>query len=272
MKKIMLLVLMATTLSVYAQPFDSTTKDGYFNRLDAQVIPYEKVREADLMWSKRLYKVVDMREKMNHYLYFPTEPANGLSSLFTVIRLNLEEGAVMAYSSLTDDLSLPITNDQALEMGVEKEEFLVEDEFGKIDNKSISNPVSSDQIIRYRIIEDWYFNKATSRLMMQIHAICPVKEVYDDEGEYKGELPLFWIYFPELRNSLVKQSAYSKNIAQRRSLDHMLVNQKYAAFIYKESNVYNRKISSYMQGIDALLEGERIKKEVQDFEQDLWEY
>jgi hypothetical protein len=40
----------------------------------------------------------------------------------------------------------------------------------------------------------------------------------------------------------------------------------------KESNVYDRNISTYKNGLDALLEGKRIEEEIFTYEQDLWEY
>jgi hypothetical protein len=44
------------------------------------------------------------------------------------------------------------------------------------------------------------------------------------------------------------------------------------SYIYKEENVYDRRIAEYAQGLDALLESERIKNDLLDFEQNLWQY
>jgi gliding motility associated protien GldN len=85
--------------------------------------------------------------------------------------------------------------------------------------------------------------------------------------------PTFWIYYPEARFWLVNNEAYNpKNDAEWRTYDDIFTKRKFASYIYKEENVYDRMISDYASGLDALLESERIKSEILQFEQDLWEY
>ena len=125
--------------------------------------------------------------------------------------------------------------------------------------------------MRIRIKEDWYFDKQRSQLLVRILGICPVM-MKDREGVEIPE-PLFWIYFPEARPILAKAEMFNRfNSAERRTYDEIFWKRMFGSYVYKEQNVYDRKISQYATGMDALLEAERIKNELFEFEHDLWEF
>jgi hypothetical protein len=46
----------------------------------------------------------------------------------------------------------------------------------------------------------------------------------------------------------------------------------FQSYIVKETNLYDREIDSYKAGVDALLESERIKEKIFNFEHDLWSF
>lgn len=71
-----------------------------------RMIPYEFVREADVMWSKRVWQTIDLRERMNHTLYYPFDEITPAGewikhgerwSLWTVIRHNILNGKLTAF-------------------------------------------------------------------------------------------------------------------------------------------------------------------------------
>jgi len=64
----------------------------------------------------------------------------------------------------------------------------------------------------------------------------------------------------------------SKNDAERRTFEDIFWKRQFASYIYKETNVYERRINEYATGMDALLESERIKEEIFNLEHDLWEF
>lgn len=230
------------------------------------------IREADVMWSDRMWKIIDLREKQNHYLYYPHESHNGLNALFNVLSLYMEESTLDVYSTLDDEFTIRLSPKEALSVGMSYELLSYTDINGNFISDSVPNPTLAQDVIRYRIIEDWYFHKAESRMKAELRGFCPVREVYDDQGEFKGELPMYWVYYPSVRGLLSQHKVFSRNAAERKTIDFMLSNRKYSSYLYKKSNVYNRKIKHYMTGIDILLEGKRLVEEVRDFEQDLWEY
>jgi len=85
--------------------------------------------------------------------------------------------------------------------------------------------------------------------------------------------PLFWIYFPEARPILAKAEVFNRfNSASRMTYDDFFWKRMFTSYIYKVDNQYYRKISEYATGLDSMLESERIKEELLNFEQQLWEY
>ena len=133
-------------------------------------------------------------------------------------------------------------------------------------------PVTADQIIKYYVKEDWFFDKQRSVMDVRIIGISPVINEFDEQGEEKGEKQLFWLYFPECRYVFQNYFVYNRqNDAQRMSFDDLFWKRMFASYIHKESNVYDREVSLYEKnGIKALLLSEKIKNEMLLIEHDLW--
>ncbi|MCX6295458.1 MAG: gliding motility protein GldN, partial [Bacteroidetes bacterium] len=137
----------------------------------------------------------------------------------------------------------------------------------------LKTEIKAANIRQYWIKEDWFFDKQRSVMEARIIGICPLAEKVSETGDVIGVKPLFWIYFPEARPYLAKAAVFNRhNDAERMSYDELFVKRMFASYVYKESNVYNRTISEYKTGLDALLESESIKEEVFDYESDLWHY
>ena len=130
---------------------------------------------------------------------------------------------------------------------------------------------------RLVIKEKWYFDKRHSMLNYRVIGIQPWFNfsIETESGEQRPyNVPVMWIYMPEARPLLARHPVYNDfNDAQNISFDDFFMQKRYFGLIERESNVYNnRPISSYMHGLDALFEAERIERAIFDFEQDLWEY
>ena len=139
----------------------------------------------------------------------------------------------------------------------------------------VENKFEKENVRKYIIKEEWYFDKQRSVMDVRIIGICPLMDTFDQEtGEFKAEEYLFWVYFPEARKVLAKAEVFNhrKNDAARLTYDDVFHKRMFSSFIIKESNKYNREISEYRKGIDALLEAEAIKEEIFNLEHDLWEY
>ena len=144
---------------------------------------------------------------------------------------------------------------------------------GELTPAMVTTTIGSEDIVQYYIKEDWFFDKQRSVMDVRILGIAPVIELKDAQGEYKGYKTLFWLYFPDCRKYFSKFKCYNPyNDAEYRTFDELFHKRLFASFISMESNVYNRPIAAHAQGMDALLESDKIKEDIFKFEQDLWHY
>ena len=143
----------------------------------------------------------------------------------------------------------------------------------KEDTVVVNNTLAYYHITKYRVKEVWFFDIKTSSMQVRILGIAPVMEDYDEKGNYRGDMTMYWVYFPDLRNILARQEVFNpQNDWQHISWDDLFAMRLFESYIYKESNVYDRNIQEYASGIDALLESDRIKQKIFETEHDLWEY
>lgn len=236
------------------------------------------VREADVMWSKRVWRVIDLREKLNLPIYYPEEPTVCLMSLFDVLKCALLTDNLQAYSNpiFDDEFTMPMTKMEAQNLLVTWDSAnQVEDvnNPGQFITVPLKKEINSVNIRQYWIKEDWYFDKQRSVMESKIIGICPLAEKVSESGEMIGVKPLFWIYFPDARPFLANAAVFNRhNDAERMSYDELFVKRMFSSYVYKESNVYNRSITDYKKGLDVLLESEAIKEEIFVYESDLWHY
>ena len=247
------------------------------HRVSKRVIPYSPLREADVMWMKRIWRVLDLREKINHPLYFPTEKIMDRQSMTQLIYEAVTNPAALVtitpYDVLDDEFTVRLTVAEVEQKTTKIDTEYVEDENGDLKPLPIKEDFAPHAVKRYRLKEEWFFDNQKSVLEPRIIGMCPVQEKFDEMGEYKGEMPLFWLYFPEARVAFATVPVYNpKNDAERRTLEDIFWKRKFSSYVFKETNVYDRKIDTYKQDLDLLLESKRIEHEIFQFEQDLWEY
>jgi len=252
-------------------------RDGEKDRLEQK---YHHVREADVMWATKIWRDIDLREKINQVFYYPTQRINDRASLIDVLMDGINAGDITPYGNATndDEFKEPMTDSQIARIGIEGtgQPEIFEEYDEELDSviQIIDNPkFVTSEVVRYRIKEEWFFDKQRSVMDVRIIGICPLKEV-NKEG-LEGQLqPLFWVYFPEARKVLKKAEVFNhrKNDAARLTYDDLFHKRFFNSYIVKESNKYDRYINKYKVGLDALVEAERIKDEIFNIEHDLWEY
>lgn len=274
---ITVVILSAAGFKGHAQILDSPPKDViyYDNDLqDARPVPYPAVRKASIMWSKRMWRELDFRQKMNQPFYYPLEPHNDWRNFITVVMDALKEGSITAYDiSSTDEFTIPLTYQEIITRQIDTLHRTLTRPYPPYDQYDtvIFSEFDPTKVMKLRIKEDWYFDKERSQMLVRILGICPVMIKERNDEEFSE--PLFWIYFPEARPVFAQAEIFNRyNDAARRSYDEVFMKRIFTSYIYKEQNTYDRRISEYAQGLDALLEAERIKNELLNFEQSLWEY
>jgi len=257
------------------QPGPSTTtdfvapRDGVYEE-DAPppILEYDYVHQKDVFWEKRIWRVIDVREKMNHFFTYPKAP------LINIMVEHAQARDIQLYNGAYDDFTVPLDEQQLMEIGGSYDTIVTYDpETFEPINEVVYNELDPKDIKQFRVKEVWFFDEETSRLQVRILGIAPIKDVYDDAGNYLFSMPMFWAYYPELRYELAKHKAFNPmNDASSLSWFDIFEARYFSSYIYKESNVYDRRIQDYKNGIDILYEAEDIKNTIFNFEHDLWEY
>mgnify|MGYP006079860551 FL=1 len=285
MKKLFLFALIAG-MSQFSYAQDQTILDGAYKKDirdggdDRKIQGYQHVREADVMWSTKIERVINLREKINQVFYYPIQEIDDRRNLIDVLMDAVKEGTITAYGNAykDDEFKSPMSQSDINSIGIDGEAIeiteIYDDEIEDYRPDTIINIFARTNVRKYRIKEEWYFDKQRSVMDFRIIGLCPVMDRYDDNGIYRGESSLFWVYFPEARTVLSKAEVFNhrKNDAARLTYDDIFHKRFFNSYIVKESNKYNRKITEYKEGIDALLEAEAIQEEIFNLEHDLWEY
>ena len=274
---IILTVLTAAPLARVAQGQEETKERWIYEKSmkDRAPVPYPPLREADVMWAKKVWRLVDLRQKFNLPLYYPTTPIGDRKSLIDVLYDALRSGEVTAYDPFHDDMTVKITQDDLEKnFGAGTETIQIPDENGVMHDTTIVNEANTSDVKEYIIQEVWYFDKKLSSLQVRILGLCPVRMSENPNTGQVERRKLFWIYYPDFRDILANHEAYNPfNDAQKISFDDLFLQRRFHGVIISESNVYdNRSIDMYETGKAALLEAQRIKNAIFNFEQDLWEY
>ncbi|MBL0343412.1 MAG: gliding motility protein GldN [Bacteroidetes bacterium] len=241
------------------------------------VVPLSYLREADVMWSKKVWRIIDLKEKMNLPFYFPTEKINDRRSLNDILYDAVKEGTLTSY--MDEEFMTPMTREEFQRIGgagVDTTQITDPEPPYLTRDTVIIREFSTSNVVAYRVKEEWFFDKQRSVIDVRIIGIAPLIYAVDDKGNRReGDLkiPIMWIYFPEARKILTNQEVFMRgNDSDRRTWDDVFQKRMFSSYIYKENNVYDRRVEDYKQGMDALVEAERIKTEIVNLEHDLWDY
>lgn len=267
MKKFVAFVaLLSVALDLFAQPVNDVAFRSLLN--EKPVLAWNVPNERDLLWQKSIWQVVDVREKINLPFTYPPKP------FFEIITRAALEGELTAYSTETDDFTYPLTATDLDRMlhRYDTVEVWPEDLMSPVPTV-VANEIYYEDIKRFRIKEIWYFDSKTSSLNVRILGIAPMMDVYDENGNYKYEKPLFWINYPEARDILAREAVYiTGNEAARLTWEDLFEMRMFSCYIYKEGNVRNNRLHDLYSGVHLLLEADKIRQEIFNYEHDLWQY
>lgn len=274
---ILLVVELSLTLFNNKQTYAQNVNDNIYvkeNIPGKRPVPFPLLREADIMWSKKIWQVIDCREKMNHIFYYPTVDVDDRKSLISVLIYAINNEGLTIYRD--DEFKQLMTRDEVYEKfdALPDTQQVTDPETGELTSRVIEGEVKFEEVTKYELKEQWYFDKQHSIMRVRILGICPIRVWIDPETGQARKARTFWVYFDEARPLFAKQEIFNRNNdAQRISFDDIFWQRRFTSYIVRESNVYdNREIVNYMQGVHNLLEAEKIKQDIFNIEHDLWEF
>ncbi len=267
-------MMIVTNLFAQAEEQDRPRNTFYEPKAIAEREPVELpyIREVDVLWSKRVWQRIDVRQKLNQPLYFPETPSGDYRSLMQVLEDAIRAGEIRAYG--VDDENFredPLDPERLFDDLSRIETFVVEGE-------EVTEVIDFDpsEVYVFRIMEEWFIDARRGQLDVRIIGLSPARLVTDeDTGELTNiQDPLFWIPFEEARPAFANAPVYNRrNDAPNMSFDDYFIRRFFDATIYREERPDNRVILEYIDDpVEQLLEAERIKEEIRNKELDIWHY
>lgn len=298
-------ISLLASFGVHAQSnlLNAKTPDEIGKKTEAQLnadndkpLPYGYVHDRDILFGKRVWELIDLNERMNFPLLFPLEDNLGSDrrSLYSTLINAITSGELteiyddsyfknkkttkelesVFYQRELNDFGIGVLNRYA---GTKTEEQLMAEGI-LTDEHYATAIVEAADILQYQVVGFWYFDKRQAEMKYRILGICPmaIDALSKLRGVESDPIELFWVFFPAARDILHESKAFNdRNSAIPISFDHLLNSRKFSSIIVREENVYgDRAVRDYMRenSLNQLLESNRIKEKIRDFEQDMWNY
>ncbi|RYF86484.1 MAG: gliding motility protein GldN [Chitinophagaceae bacterium] len=248
---------------------------------DRTPLPYEHLRADDAVYRHKVWREIDTREKINLPFRYSADENNGNQRFISILLQAIQDSIVTVFSSVDDRFTTPMTKGEVAKVvSGDPIDVPIYNENGELTGtKKMVNDINYDSFYKFRIKEEVIFDKESSRLFMRILGIAPVKNVITSQGVDLGPTELFWVYYPDMRETFAKYEVYNgKNFGARMSWEELFESRMFYGRIIKSTidNPYDQFIKNYKglseNNILQLLEGENIKDKIFNYEQDLWSY
>lgn len=266
----------------------SLTPNGGYDHVPAKEtkgapMEWQPIRQDDILWKKRVWREISTLEKPNVAFSYAGDEHTGGGMLIEILVDAIKTGKIRAYAN-TDDRFTTVFTGQQLEEQIK----------GKPDTIRQINPINDSEIItviykdfdpttitKYRLIEDWIFDKNIGQMVVRIVGIAPVRDIYGENNDFRGSQAMFWVYYPEIRNLLSEYYAINANndMAKETWVDYLEA-RRFTSRITKVSNPYGSTAGSYgisfaeygLSPMEALYAGQRAANEITNKEHDMWDY
>jgi gliding motility associated protien GldN len=243
-------------------------------------LPYEHLRYDDAFYAEKVWRELDLREKMNKTFTYESMEDDGSQIFVNMLMRAVMSGEVEAFTDDRFTTKMPLEAVQQAVAGsldtVPKYDVKQIDKvIGYVVTRKSFDPKDINKI---RLKEEWVFDREASRMFVRILGLGLLKtEYFPNTNKERGTSSLYWVYYPDLRPLLVKNEVYNtKNMGQNRmTWEELFESRMFSSYIVKSTidNPQNKLIRNYIKDpILQLLEGENIKEKIFNFEQDLWSY
>jgi gliding motility associated protien GldN len=263
-------------------PKPSLRNDNAFDKSSLTTrtpLAYDHLRWDDALYAEKVWRELDLREKINSVFRYETQDDNGSQIFVDILLKAVQSGEVTAFSD--ERFTTPMSKDEINQQtagGYDTSDRTDINDPSKIVARVVTlKSFNSKDVIKLRIKEEWVFDKEASRMIVRILGIAPLLTRFHENGQERGSTVMFWVYYPDLRPILTKYEVYNpKNMGNSRmTWEELFESRMFSSYIIKSSldNPGNKNIRQYIKDpILALLEGENIKEKIFNYEQDLWSY
>jgi len=264
----------------------SLTADGAFDRVSHITAPigWQHIREDDILWKKRVWREIDTREKQNVAFRYAGDENTGGGMFIEILIDGLKKGKIKGYKTFDDHFSQQMTKDDIMETTA-----------GKVDTQRVIDPVDGsekivitprdfnpEEITKYRLKEDWIFDRNQGQMVVRIVGLAPILDVYNDQHVYLGPKAMFWLYYPDIRGLLAQYEVVNPmNDLARYTWDEFFESRQFSSKITKVSNpygssnspgAYGEELKEHLNPMEVLYEGQRAAEEIFNKEHDMWVY
>ncbi len=260
----------------------SLRNDNAFDKsaiMERTPLPYEHLRWDDALFSEKVWRELDLREKMNQVFRYEAQDDNGSQIFIDMLLKAVNSGEVTAFAD--DRFSTPLSLDEISQLTVGSYDTVAKTDINDptIIKEYVVTKASFDPktVLKLRIKEEWVFDREASRMFVRILGIAPLKTQFLPNGQERGTTAMFWLYYPDLRPMLAKYEVYNpKNMGMgRMTWEELFESRMFSSYIVKSTldNPGNKNIRVYVKDpILALVEGDNVRERIFNYEQDLWSY
>ncbi|MES2701390.1 MAG: gliding motility protein GldN [Bacteroidota bacterium] len=265
----------------------SLTNDGAFERIKqkdrvALPIPWQPIRETDILWKKRVWREIDTREKQNVGFRYAGDEHTGGGMFIEILIDGIKTGKITAYSAMDDRFTTIMSKAELMEkIAARADTIMVLNPITEIEEPRIKlTDFRPETITKYRIKEDWIFDRNIGQMVVRIVGIAPVQDIYGDDGSYRGAQAMFWLYYPDIRNQLARYEVFNpQNDLARATWDEFFEGRRFSSRIYKVSNPFGNIVGGYgeefkehLSPMESLYESKKVSEEIFNKEVDMWVY
>lgn len=256
----------------------SLVPDGAIERTERKnrVVEWAPIREIDVAWKTRVWREIDVREKQNQAFIYEGDEYTGGGAFIEILLYLVKSGEVAAYDPIDDRFTTEMTEEGLEEML--GDQVRIDEQIDPITFEVIQTEYREEfdvnSIIKYQIKEDVIFDRNIGRSVVRIIGLSPVKSQTIGEGEVaqEVEIPMFWLYYPELKNKLVNYEVYNPiNDLKRMTWADLFENRYFSSYIIKTSKNNPRGQRLKRNDIRSLYIGEQLERELMEREMDMWE-
>lgn len=252
--------------------------DGVYDRIPHinRPLEWQPIREADVMWKKRVWREIDTRQKQNVAFRYPGDEFTGGGMFIEILLDALKKGKIKAYAVSDDRFTTALDKQQIVEMTQ-----------GTVDSTPVEDPITGETIIKitrkdfnpdlitkFRLKEDVIFDRNLGRMVTRIIGLAPVRDIYEEDGTYRASASMFWLYYPEIRDLLAQYEVHNpQNDVARMNWEEFFENRFFSSYITKVSNPFDNSFRDMnLTDLDALYEGQRVSETLFNKEHDMWVY